>query len=135
MQRGDQQLLQEEAKGAAEDGMAALERQAVARAPPPAADGAARVLGFVSAGVESQAGAGRAVAANQEEIELPEEDEGSEDESAERVEIAQKAVPEAVFGDLARAAAAVNDENAAPAVNGADARMGALERIKRQRRQ
>ncbi|CAA6661813.1 unnamed protein product [Spirodela intermedia] len=135
MQGGDQKLLQEEPKGAAKDGMAALERQAVARSPPPAAEGAARVLGFVSAGVESQAGTGRAVAANQEEIELPEEDDGSEDESAERVEISLKAVPEAVFGDLARVAAAVNDENAAPAVNGADARMGALERIKRQRRQ
>ncbi|XP_078445023.1 tetratricopeptide repeat (TPR)-like superfamily protein [Wolffia australiana] len=144
MQRAEQKL-EELKSGDAVDGMAALERQveaAAARAAPQLADGgAARMLGFVSAGVESQDSGKKAAAApavNAEEIELPDEDEvkdGEEDESTERVVIAQKAVPDAVYGELARVTAAVNDENAAPTVNGTDAPMGALERIKRLRRQ
>ena len=134
MQRAEQKLGQEEPKPAAEDGMAALERQAAAAAPPPlpvAASGT-RTLGFVSAGIDSQISSRPVV--NAEEIELPEDEEVSgeeEEESTEKVVISMKAVPDAVFGDLAR----VEEEMSAPAVNGANAPMGALERIKRQRRQ
>lgn len=132
----DQKLNLEEAvdtlkrAGVPEDEMAALERQlAPAPANVPASDGS-RVMNFVSAGVESQPD-GRKVTANNEDIELPEESD-SEDEN---IEIAQKDVPAAVFGDLARNVAEDQDKGAAAEDNGSNSNLGALERIKRQRRQ
>ncbi|KAK1327238.1 hypothetical protein QJS10_CPA01g01081 [Acorus calamus] len=124
--------------GVTEDEMAALERQL---APPPIdapSNDGMRKLGFVSAGVEGQSGVirtpdgGRKVTANQEDIELPEESDSDEDE---KVEIAQKDVPSAVFGDLAQKVSSDKDEDEAAGQNGDDSRLGALERIKRQRRQ
>ncbi|XP_038988966.1 pre-mRNA-splicing factor SYF1 [Phoenix dactylifera] len=132
----DQKLNLEEAvdtlkrAGVPEDEMAALERQlAPAPAKVPASDGD-RVMNFVSAGVESQPD-GRKVTANSEDIELPEESD-SEDEN---IEIAQKDVPAAVFGELAHTAAEDQDKGAAAEDNGSNSHLGALERIKRQRRQ
>ncbi|KAA8515332.1 hypothetical protein F0562_018438 [Nyssa sinensis] len=58
-----------------------------------------RKVGFVSAGVESQMDGGLKLAANLEDIELPEESDSEDDET---VEIAQKDVPAAVFGGLVR---------------------------------
>lgn len=130
----DQKLNLEEAvdtlkrAGVPEDEMAALERQ-LAPAPASAPDGG-RVMNFVSAGVESQPD-GRKVAANNEDIELPEESD-SEDE---KIEIAQKDVPAAVFGDLARKAAEDQEKGAAAEDDESTNHLGALERIKRQRRQ
>ncbi|KAG1371591.1 PsbB mRNA maturation factor Mbb1, chloroplastic [Cocos nucifera] len=131
----DQKLNLEEAvdtlkrAGVPEDEMAALERQlAPAPANVPVSDGS-RVMNFVSAGVESQPD-GRKVTANNEDIELPEESD-SEDEN---IEIAQKDVPAAVFGDLARNVAEDQDKGAAAEDNGSNSNLGALERIKRQRR-
>lgn len=128
--------------GVPEDEMAALERQLA----PAAASGTAlkdgmRALGFVSAGVESQAGAthtadgGRKVTANPEDIELQEESD-AEDGSEERVEVAQKDVPAAVYGDLANKANKNDKEgdDVAKKREGEEP-MGALERIKRLRRQ
>lgn len=119
------------------DGMAALERQlAPSTGTIPAGD-MARKVGFVSAGVESQSGVirtpdgGRKITANQEDIDLPEESD-SEDDSREKVEIAQKTVPSAVFGDLAPLAAGADGESAGQED---DSHLGALERIKRQRKQ
>ncbi|KAJ4966630.1 hypothetical protein NE237_018479 [Protea cynaroides] len=114
--------------GVPEDEMAALERQlapAVTSAP---AKESGRKVGFVSAGVESQPSVirtpdgGRKVTANNEEIELPED---SDTENDDGVEIAQKPVPDEVFGELA--------QNKEPSREEPD-KLGALERIKRQRR-
>lgn len=128
--------------GVPEDEMAALERQLA----PAAASGTAlkdgmRALGFVSAGVESQAGVtrtadgGRKVTANPEDIELQEESD-EEEGSEERVEVAQKDVPAAVYGDLANKANKNDKEgdDVAKKREGEEP-MGALERIKRLRRQ
>lgn len=138
----DQKLIQEESKAAAEDGMAALERQAVeAAARAPASAGAGFSTRFVSAGVESQSGdmhvpdGGKKATANVEEIELPEGDDSEEDESSEKVEIAQRNVPSAVFGDLAKVAESKKDEDAGAVDNGGGNHLGAYERFKRQRRQ
>ncbi|XP_059656535.1 uncharacterized protein LOC132303334 [Cornus florida] len=117
--------------GVPEDEMAALERHLAPSAnnnskPTTTGDGG-RKVGFVSAGVESQ------TAANQEDIELPEESE-SDDET---VEISQKDVPEAVFGGLVRSREEAEEDgegdDTADAKDG-DGPLGALERIKRQRR-
>lgn len=105
--------------GVLEDEMAALERQlAPVAASSTAQKDGMRELGFVSAGVESQAGAictagegrkvtanpdvlhtadeGRKVTANPDDIELLDESD-AEDDSEERVEVAQKDVPAAVL--------------------------------------
>lgn len=117
--------------GVAEDEMAALERQ-LAPATTTAKDGTRRV-GFVSAGVESQANGGIKAVANHEDIELPEESDSDEDE---KVEIAQKDVPAAVFGGLVRKRddEAEQDEEANTKDRDGESRLGALERIKRQKR-
>ncbi|MED6174847.1 hypothetical protein PIB30_072883 [Stylosanthes scabra] len=118
----DQTVNLDEAKdklkqaGVPEDEMAALERQLA-----PATNDAApkeRKVGFVSAGVESQTDGGLRVGANHEDIELPEE---SESDDEEKVEIAQKDVPSAVFGSLIRGREESDNESC----------LGALERIKR----
>ncbi|KAL4562260.1 hypothetical protein LXL04_034458 [Taraxacum kok-saghyz] len=121
--------------GVPEDEMAALERQ-LAPAPAPPMDSGNRKLGFVSGGVQSSETASGIQ--NQEEIELPEGSESDEEEEEEengKVEIAQKDVPEAVFGGLVRkrdeeeeAAAKKDNEN-----GDGGSRLGALERIKRMR--
>lgn len=110
--------------GVAEDEMAALEKQL---APPATTDtnggDSNRRVGFVSAGVESQSDGVIKVAANTEDIELPEE---SDSEDEDKVEIAQKDVPDAVFGDLAQ-----KRKETEAATKEEDSRLGALERIKR----
>ncbi|XP_043699418.1 pre-mRNA-splicing factor SYF1 [Telopea speciosissima] len=114
--------------GVPEDEMAALERQLAPAATNASAKDSGRKVGFVSAGVESQPGVirtpdgGRKVTANNEEIELPEDNDTENDDG---VEIAQKPVPDEVFGDLVR--------NKEPSGEEPD-KLGALERIKRQRR-
>lgn len=104
----DQRLDIDEAKdtlkqaGVHEDEMAALERQLTTPATKDtgARDNSNRKVGFVSAGVESRGDDGKITTSNNEEIELPEEESDSEDD--ESVQIAQKDVPDAVFGDLAQ---------------------------------
>ncbi|KAI3839561.1 hypothetical protein MKW92_044642 [Papaver armeniacum] len=68
---------------------------------------------------------GRKVAADRDTIELPEGDE--EEEDVDEVEIAQRDVPAAVFGDLAR-----EDEISRKRAN--NGMLGALERMKRQKK-
>lgn len=126
----DQTVNLEEAKeklkeaGVTEDEMAALERQLV----PAATDNGTRKVGFVSAGVESQSGDGTKASANRDDIELPEESDSDEDKDADdKVEIKQKDVPDAVFGGLASKRKESEDDKAD------ESRLGALERIKRQR--
>ena len=132
----DQTVNLDEAKdklkeaGVPEDEMAALERQLAPAANNTVAED--RKVGFVSAGVESQTDGGLKASANQEDIELPEE---SDSDDEEKVEITQKDVPSAVFGGLIRK----RDENETNGeVDGAkdkdnENRLGALERIKRQK--
>ncbi|XP_068666830.1 uncharacterized protein [Aristolochia californica] len=114
--------------GVPEDEMAALERQLL---PTITSDGSKRV-GFVSAGVEVQPGVtqtpdgGRKVTVDQEDIELP------EDFEDDQVEISQKDVPASVFGELASEVEKVNKKRD---VEDDNSRLGALERIKRQRQQ
>lgn len=121
--------------GVPEDEMAALERQLAPSSTANADDGA-RKVNFVSAGADSQPGVirtadgGRKVTANNEDIELPEES----DSDDEKVEIAQKAVPAAVFGELAHQVQKDKDADTTTE-NGGNSHLGALERIKRQRRQ
>ncbi|KAI3904851.1 hypothetical protein MKW92_037633 [Papaver armeniacum] len=66
---------------------------------------------------------GRKVVADQDTIELPE---GDDDEDVNEVEIARRDIPAAVFGDLAREAENVRKREK-------DGKLGALERIKRQK--
>ncbi|KAK4587860.1 hypothetical protein RGQ29_019030 [Quercus rubra] len=119
--------------GVAEDEMAALERQLAPVVDNGAAKDNNRRVGFVSAGVESQSEGGIKVTANNEDIELPEESDSDDDN---KVEIAQKDVPSAVFGGLVRKRdEADNDAEAQDATatkeKDGDSRLGALERIKR----
>ncbi|KAI3408343.1 TPR_REGION domain-containing protein [Psidium guajava] len=111
--------------GVSEDEMAALERQLVPSANDVTTKEGSRKVGFVSAGVESQADGGIRSNVNQEDIELPDE---SDSEEEDRVEIAQKDVPSAVFGGLVR-----KREDSEKDEEGKDgeSRLGALERIKR----
>jgi len=118
--------------------MAALERQLLPEANDTATkDSNRKVVGFVSAGVESQTEGGLKVVANHEDIELPEESDSEDDD---RVEIAQKDVPSAVFGGLVRKREEGDnndgngDDSAATKDTDDGAQLGALERIKRQRR-
>uniref|UniRef100_A0A1J3EVD1 Pre-mRNA-splicing factor SYF1 n=1 Tax=Noccaea caerulescens TaxID=107243 RepID=A0A1J3EVD1_NOCCA len=114
--------------GLPEDEMAALERQLMA---PTSTTDAVRRVGFVSAGVISQSGAneGKPVTGNGEEIELPDESDDDESDGEDQIEIAQKEVPAAVFGGLARK----RDEETEGDEGGAAKSLGALERIKRQK--
>lgn len=130
----DQTLNLDEAKdklkqaGVTEDEMAALERQ-LAPAIEDSAKDNSRKVGFVSAGVEeSQADGVPKVTAHQEDIELPDESDSEEDE---KVEIAQKEVPSAVFGGLARKK---EDSDETDREKDDDSHLGALERIKRQKK-
>lgn len=117
--------------GASEDQMAALEKKvAPADNDVPLKD-KPRTVGFVSAGVESQGDAARRNV-NQEEIELPDEsEEEDEDEDEEKVEITQKDVPSAVFGGLAQKRDEPDRDGEA---KGTDAPLGALERLKRRKK-
>lgn len=139
----DQTLNLDEAKdklkqaGVTEDEMAALERQLAPAIEETAKDNN-RKVGFVSAGVESQADGGLKATANQEDIELPDESDSEEDEN---VEIAQKEVPSAVFGGLVRKKEESDEADDGGKANGDaivekddDSHLGALERIKRQKR-
>ncbi|PPD82503.1 hypothetical protein GOBAR_DD20555 [Gossypium barbadense] len=119
--------------GISEDEMAALERQLL-----PAADNAiakdnSRKVGFVSAGVESQADGGLKTTANLEDIDLPDESDSDE----EKVEIAQKDVPSAVFGGIRKREDGDDiqdgDDASAAKEKGGKSLLGALERIKRQK--
>ncbi|XP_058223295.1 uncharacterized protein LOC131333012 [Rhododendron vialii] len=125
--------------GVPEDETAALEKQLLPDASKTATKDSNRkvVLGFVSAGVESQTEGGLKLAANHENLELPEESDSEDDE---RIEIAQEDAPSAVFCGLVRKReeCANNDGNgddgAATEDTDDEAHLGALERIKRQRR-
>uniref|UniRef100_A0A7N2L7S9 Uncharacterized protein n=1 Tax=Quercus lobata TaxID=97700 RepID=A0A7N2L7S9_QUELO len=119
--------------GVAEDEMAALERQLVPVVDNGAAKDKNRRVGFVSAGVESQSEGGIKVTANHEDIELPEESDSDDDD---KVEIAQKDVPSAVFGGLVRKRDEADNDAEAQDVTAtkekdSDNRLRALERIKR----
>nr|XP_043636004.1 pre-mRNA-splicing factor SYF1-like [Erigeron canadensis] len=107
-------------KSTGEDQMAALERQL--------APAAARKLGYVSGGVqESQKESG--ILQNQEEIDLPGGSDSDEEDGDGNVEIAQKDVPDAIFGGLIRKRK--RDEEAENQNADGEARLDALERIKR----
>lgn len=130
----DQTVNLDEAKdklkqaGIPEDEMAALERQLA-----PAVDNTVtkdRKVGFVSAGVESQLDRGVKTSANHEDIELPEESDSDDDD---KIEIAQKDVPSAVFGGLIRKRDENENNGEVDAAKDKDngIRLGALERMKR----
>ncbi|KAK7282657.1 hypothetical protein RIF29_11603 [Crotalaria pallida] len=129
----DQTVNLDEAKdklkeaGVPEDEMAALERQLA----PAATNSVAkdRKVGFVSAGVESQSDGGIKASSNHEDIELPEDSDSDDDD---KIEIAQKDVPQAVFGDLIRKRD--ENENNGEVDGASDTKLGALERIKRMKR-
>ncbi|KAF9683515.1 hypothetical protein SADUNF_Sadunf04G0021800 [Salix dunnii] len=129
----DQRLNIDDAKdklkqaGLPEDEMAALERQLAPAINKTTAKDSSRTVGFVSAGVQSQSDGGMQVTANQEDIELPEESDSEDDE---KVEIAQKDVPSAVFGGLA----GKREEPEKDDAKDGGSRLGALERIKRLKR-
>lgn len=123
---------QEAATRPAVDGMAALEQQAQ----PGTSPGVSRAPQFVSSarataemaqamGVD---GGTAEVPLNPDEIELKDEDEeeGASDEE-DGVALAQKEVPASVYGELADRAKKQGEAREEP--------VGALERIKRQRRQ
>ncbi|KAL3380766.1 hypothetical protein AABB24_001093 [Solanum stoloniferum] len=138
MQKDQMQTL-EEAKdvlkkaGVADDEMAALERQLAPPENDTKSKEQSRVVGFVSAGVvESN---GQKVTANNEDIELPEESDSEEDDD--KVEIALKEVPDAVFGGLIRKRDEGDEaEDDSTAKNkDSDGPLGALERMKRRKQQ
>lgn len=119
--------------GVADDEMAALERQLLPAASNSVAKDGNRVLGFVSAGVQSSGAEVQKATANKEDIELPEDSDSEDDE---KVEIAQKDVPSAVFGGLAQKRKendSAEDENDA-AKDKDESSLGALERFKRMKR-
>ncbi|KAI8548864.1 hypothetical protein RHMOL_Rhmol07G0307300 [Rhododendron molle] len=125
--------------GVPEDKTAALEKQLLPDVSKTATKDSNRkaVLGFVSARVESQTHGGLKVAANHEDLKLPEE---SDPEDDERVEIAQEDAPSAVFGGLVRKREECDnndgngDDSAATEDTDDEVHLGTLERIKRQRR-
>lgn len=138
MQKDQMQTL-EEAKdvlkkaGVADDEMAALERQLAPPENDTKSKEQSRVVGFVSAGVvESN---GQKVTANNEDIELPEESDSEEDDD--KVEIALKEVPDAVFGGLIRKRDEGDEaeDNSTAKNKDSDGPLGALERIKRRKQQ
>ncbi|KAG5627434.1 hypothetical protein H5410_012652 [Solanum commersonii] len=127
MQKDQMQTL-EEAKD-----MAALERQLAPPENDTKSKEQSRVVGFVSAGVvESN---GQKVTGNNEDIELPEESDSEEDDD--KVEIALKEVPDAVFGGLIRKRDEGDEaEDDSTAKNkDSDGPLGALERMKRRKQQ
>ncbi|KAL0923032.1 hypothetical protein M5K25_007074 [Dendrobium thyrsiflorum] len=132
----DQKLNLEEAvdtlkrAGVPEDEMASLERQLAPSSANLSAKDGSRMMNFISAGVESQPN-NEKLNANNEDIELPEESD-SEDE---KIEIAQKDVPATIFGELAHKVTVDQKKVAGSEESGVNAPLGALERIKRQRRQ
>jgi pre-mRNA-splicing factor SYF1 len=141
MQR-DQRLTMDEAvdtltrAGVPQDEMAALERQltsgpstAPAAAPSTSTTPANRMMNFVSAGAEARAEGSteQAAAANNEDIELPDEESDEEED----VQIAERTVPAAVFGELGKRAAENREESSSAQEN--EQQLGALERIKRRR--
>ncbi|KAI0519901.1 hypothetical protein KFK09_007362 [Dendrobium nobile] len=132
----DQKLNLEEAvdtlkrAGVPEDEMASLERQLAPSSANLSAKDGSRMMNFISAGVESQPN-NEKVNANNEDIELPEES----DSDDEKIEIAQKDVPATIFGELAHKVTVDQKEVAGSEESGVNAPLGALERIKRQRRQ
>ncbi|KAL8028538.1 hypothetical protein ABFX02_14G167400 [Erythranthe guttata] len=140
MQKDQLQTL-EEAKdvlkkaGVGDDEMEALERRLL----PPNGGGELAVkesggrkrVGFVSAGTQQKDG-GEDETGNREEIELPEDESDDDDEDNPTVEIAQKEIPSAVFGGLARKRDEL--EKDAEENKDSDEQLGALERIKRMRR-
>ncbi|GKV18585.1 hypothetical protein SLEP1_g28945 [Rubroshorea leprosula] len=140
MMQKDQSLTLDDAKdklkqaGVPEDEMAALERQLAPASKNVNSKDSSRKVGFVSAGVESQTDGGMKPVAT-EDIDLPEESDSSEDE---KVEIAQKDVPSAVFGGLVRKrddGDRDGDDDIVPAKDReSENRLGALERIKRQKK-
>ncbi|CAM8921514.1 unnamed protein product [Rhodiola kirilowii] len=142
----DQTMNMDEAKdklrqaGISEDEMAALERQLAPPSPEAPSKETSRQVGFVSAGLESQAADGvMKTSSNTEDIELP--DESDSDEETEKVEIAQKDVPSAVFGGLSGLVRKRDDEerdvtaedNNAPPASKDGEPLGALERMKRRK--
>ncbi|GKV34347.1 hypothetical protein SLEP1_g42723 [Rubroshorea leprosula] len=139
MMQKDQSLALDDAKdqlkqaGVPEDEMAALERQLAPASKNVNSKDSSRKVGFVSAGVESQTDGGMKPVAT-EDIDLAEESD-SEDE---KVEIAQKDVPSAVFGGLVRKrddGDRDGDDDIVPAKDWeSENRLGALERIKRQKK-
>ncbi|KAL3348510.1 hypothetical protein AABB24_021930 [Solanum stoloniferum] len=138
MQKDQMQTL-EEAKdvlkkaGVADDEMAALERQLAPPENDTKSKEQSRVVGFVSAGVvESN---GQKITANNEDIELPEESDSEEDDD--KVEIALKEVPDAVFGGLIRKRDEGDEaeDNSTAKNKDSDGPLGALERIKRRKQQ
>lgn len=133
----DQRLSIDDAKdkmkqaGVHEDEMAALERQLAPAANNGTAKDSSRKVGFVSAGVESQTDGGIKTTANHEDIELPDESDSEEDE---KVEIAQKDVPSAIYGGLARKreeSEEDGDNSDAAKEKDGESRLGALARLKR----
>lgn len=136
----DQMQTLEEAKdvlkkaGVADDEMTALEKQLLPSDNGTSTKDANRVLGFVSAGVQSTGDEAQKVAANKEDIELPEESDSEDDE---KVEIAQKDVPTAVFGGLVRKREETDNadvgDDAAVANDKGEGALGALARFKRSR--
>lgn len=118
----DEAMDQLKRAGVPEDEMEALERQLT-----PKENSADRKLGFVSSIQLSETASG--LIQNQEEIELPEGSESDEEDDDGKVEIAQKDVPDAVYGGLVRKR---DDEEAEKEKETGDG-IGALERIKRRR--
>jgi len=114
--------------GVPEDEMAALEKKLAPADDDLPVKEKPRTVGFVSAGVEGDAGRRNV---NQEEIELPEE---SDEEDDEKVEIAQKDVPSAVFGGLAKKREEPEKGDGGDEAKEGDAPLGALERLKRRKR-
>ncbi|KAJ4755519.1 Pre-mRNA-splicing factor SYF1 [Rhynchospora pubera] len=132
----DQKLTVEEAvdtlkrAGFPEDQKGVLERQLVAKPSSNSSinkDSSARAVSFVSGGVvEPEPNTIKRAVAIAEEIDWPESDSDEEN-----IEIAQKIVPAAVFGELGKRAAEENGEDDDAGTK--ESRFGALERIKRQR--
>eukprot|EP00252_Welwitschia_mirabilis_P027468 TRINITY_DN9425_c0_g1_i1.p1 TRINITY_DN9425_c0_g1~~TRINITY_DN9425_c0_g1_i1.p1 ORF type:complete len:903 (-),score=205.93 TRINITY_DN9425_c0_g1_i1:274-2982(-) len=117
--------------GVPDDEMAVLERQLV---PATSTTDGVRALGFVSAGVEKQ-GAVQNTTANPEDIELKEESD-ADDDNEEKVQVEQRDVPAAVYGALAEKAKSQDkQEGNSTKQREREEPIGALERIKRQRKQ
>lgn len=139
MQKDQMQTL-EEAKdvlkkaGVADDEMAALEKQLLPSANDTLTKDGNRMLGFVSAGVQPTGDGAQKGTVNKEDIELPEESDSEDDE---KVEIAQKDVPSAVFGGLVRKREETDNPDDGDDTVAANAKdegvLGALARFKRSR--
>ncbi|PWA36353.1 RNA-processing protein, HAT helix [Artemisia annua] len=122
----DEAMDQLKRAGVPEDETEVLERQLA-----PKENSAARKLGFVSSSIQlSETASG--LIQNQEEIELPEGSESDEEDDDGKVEVAQKDVPDAVYGGLVRKRDDEEAEKEKETGDG-DTRLGALERIKRRR--